>query len=49
MCASLILGYHTSLFSITGYSIDANTGMVTLYCEDGDEVLIHISRVIIYK
>lgn len=49
MYASFILGYHTSLFQIESYSIDANTGMVTLYCADGDEVLVHISRVIIYK
>ena len=49
MCASLILGYPTGSFQIESYSIDANTGMVTLYCADGDEVFVHISRVIIYK
>lgn len=49
MRAKFILGYSSPSFEIKDYHIDESTGMVTLIDNDGDEILIHKTKVIIMK
>lgn len=49
MTAKFILGYSSYTIKIKDYHIDEGTGMVTLIGNDGDETLIHKTKVIIMK